>query len=143
MSEDKEFLQQQLIEAKSLNRNTMFELDQYKQKHGDIDVLDQPAWKGLTSDLGTMSPNTTTGGLKKNIFEPTALPEQHDREKRNNNKDMAMVSDPSSAGLNTSDLISGVNTGGLLAAKQAGSEIAKLQIQYNLMLKENNLLREK
>ena len=54
-----------------------------------------------------------------------------------------MVSDPSSAGLNTSDLISGVNTGGLLAAKQAGGEIAKLQIQYNLMLKENNLLREK
>ena len=29
------------------------------------------------------------------------------------------------------------------AAAQHGSEMAKMQIQYNLMLKENNLLRER
>lgn len=40
-------------------------------------------------------------------------------------------------------LLSGIDTAGIKAAQQQGSEIAKLQIQYNLMLKENNLLREK
>ena len=55
VSEDKDFLQQQLIQAKSLNRHAMFEIDQYKQKHGDMEVLDQPAWKGLTGELGLSS----------------------------------------------------------------------------------------
>ncbi len=30
VTEDKDFLHQQLLQAKSLNRNTMYELDQYK-----------------------------------------------------------------------------------------------------------------
>ena len=83
VSEDKEFLQQQLIEAKSLNRNAMFEIDQYKQKHGDMDVLDQPAWKGLTGELGISTGRPASGVKKTNIFEPTALPEQHAGERRN------------------------------------------------------------
>lgn len=86
VSEDKEFLQTQLVQAKSLNRNAMFELDQYKQKHGDMDVLDQPAWKGITAELGMNSSGVGAGtGMSKgtNIFEPTALPEQHVGERRN------------------------------------------------------------
>jgi len=39
VSEDKEFLHQQLIDAKSINRSLMFKLDQYKQTHGDMDAF--------------------------------------------------------------------------------------------------------
>ena len=37
LSEDKKFLQSQLIQAKQINKSMMFELDLYKQKHGVLE----------------------------------------------------------------------------------------------------------
>ena len=37
VQEDKEFLHQQLIDAKLVNKNLMYELDQYKQSYGELD----------------------------------------------------------------------------------------------------------
>ena len=37
MSEDKEFLHKQLVDAKSVNKNLMYELDIYKQRFGELD----------------------------------------------------------------------------------------------------------
>ena len=76
-SDDKNFLHTQLIQAKSLNRNAMFELDQYKQNVGELDLSKGVAWKALTSSQAPSSPTKVFEGVAQaqnsNIFEPTAL----------------------------------------------------------------------
>ena len=73
VSEDKEFMHTQLINQKQTNRGLMMELDQYRDKHGDID-----AFKGIGSKTTGFtfppSPKQIQKGTE-NIFDPTALPE--------------------------------------------------------------------
>jgi len=73
LSEDKDYLQQQLIQAKSLNRATMYELDQFKQKFGDLDGEPGQPWRALTASEQTSPPKLK--GNTRNIFEPTAVPD--------------------------------------------------------------------
>jgi len=49
VSEDRDFMHQQLIEAKGINRNAMYELDQYKQAKGDLDCFAGAPFKAIGS----------------------------------------------------------------------------------------------
>ena len=88
-------------------------------------------------------PSSPSGGGAgvSNIFDPTALPDHHNM--RNFHVGTKNLS--SEAGSkDTSMMISGGFDGAAIkAAAHHGSDMAKMQIQYNLMLKENNLLRER
>lgn len=103
----------------------MFELEQYKATRGES-----------FASISRQPPSPKQASTKPtNIFAPTAVPEQQPTAQRNqeltSNGDLSM----SAVDLN----LTGIKT----TAAAHGTEMAKLQIQYNLLLKENNDLREK
>ena len=104
----------------------MFELEQYKTGAA-------ASYGAITSSaVSTIKP--ATSAKPTNIFEPTALPDQQ----RNPNNLTGLASSNESMSAVDLNLTNIKET----AAIQ-GTEAAKLQIQYNLLLKENSELRDK
>ena len=109
----------------------MFELDQYRQTYGDMDVFGGAAFKAI----GAGSSSNIHKGQR--IFEPTALPDN-----------MGATYDQSKV-TETSGEESQMNQRMVQTQKvqfsavnnQNNNDMAKLQIQYNLLLKENNLIK--
>ena len=52
----------------------MYELDQYKQTHGDMDAFSGAPWKAIKSSQNASSFISSPMHKKQNIFEPTAVP---------------------------------------------------------------------
>ena len=89
VSEDKEFLHDQLVQAKTVNKSLMYELDIYKQKFGDLDGpqynLQEEPFKAIEAKQKSCKPGDPDQYEKRDvrqdiidgIFKPTAVPDFH------------------------------------------------------------------
>ena len=79
VQEDKEFLHTQLVDAKTINKSLMYELDQYKQQFGKLDEFLNKPYQALEDVEASIKYSRKMFEDKKeaptNIFEPTQLPD--------------------------------------------------------------------
>ena len=72
VSEDKEFLNNQLVEAKMINKSLMFELDRYKKRYGEMsDYPELTAGEGTRQAGAALFSEPTMLMTGKKIFEAT------------------------------------------------------------------------